>query len=407
MNPQYRQQIVQQLSMRGIPATEENIARVASSSGQPMQEMPQGPSTGMQLAQAGVGMVGTELGRRGVEAGINALAPSTAPAASAAAPAMLASAPAAAAPAIAPITANSAINSYMAAATPAPLAPTAAQPMSLAGTASAALPYAVGGAGLYGLYNTIDNSYKYQQRGKDLGMTAAQGAASGAAIGSVIPGVGTLIGAGVGGLIGLASGYIGSSKDAHQQTRDAARDRMEQLGIYEHTPATKERFSMGGDGKYRLPDGRRSYEIVKGQAEGRQEREYTPEEAQAVGLLNPLGMIVAGSADTKDSKIKAAGNAVGLLYNQLDQNVGEAGVNMDEIRSLYDKAGADQGSMFKALEMMRQGGAISEEQQAAANNAINQIYGQEYYTEQASPEEQAMNEIKAFELLGINKDKKR
>lgn len=404
MNPQYRQQIVQQLSMRGIPATEENIARVASSSGQPTPQMPQGPSTGMQLAQAGVGMVGTELGRRGVEAGINAIAPSTAPA-TAAAPAMLASAPAAAAPAIAPITTNSAVNSYMAAATPAPLAPTTAQNApSVLGTVA---PYIPVGIGAYGLYNTIDNSYKYQQRGKDLGMTAAQGAASGAAIGSFGGPIGMGIGAGVGGLIGLASGYFGSSKDAHQQTRDAARDRMEQLGIYEHTPATKESFSMGGDGKYRLPDGRRSYEIVKGQAEGRPERDYTPEEAQAVGLLNPLGMIVAGSADTKDSKIKAAGNAVGLLYNQLDQNVGEAGVNMDEIRSLYDKAGADQGSMFKALEIMRQGGAISEEQQAAANNAINQLYGQEYYTEQASPEEQAMNEIKAFELLGINKDKKR
>jgi hypothetical protein len=251
-------------------------------------------------------------------------------------------------------------------------------------------PYLQGAGGLlgaYGLYNTVDKSYAHRQRGKDLAMTAGSGAASGAAIGSSIDamtggatmGAGTTIGAIIGSLIGLGSGWAGSDKDAHQMTRDFMRDQMEKAGIYEHHPVTDEKFSMGADGGYRFDDGRRAYEIVKGQAIGDPEREYTEEEGRIVGALNPMGWILAGGADRDDIKIKAAGNSVGLLYNELAEN-GAEGISDDEIRDLYSRAGLDHASAFETLNYLRSRGLLTEDEQRAGHNALNELYGSEYYT---------------------------
>ncbi len=405
MDPRRRESIIRALTIRGIPVTEENIQRTAA--GPQLQQQGSNGGAGQLAAQAGRVVAGaglSELGRRGVRAGIEALAPTTAQTTSSAlsAPTVVSASP---------VAANTALSSGVS--TPGMVIPDASMYTNSGATTGSMLGTAVnvgtGILGAYGLYNTIDDSYKRQQRGKDLGMTAGSGAASGAAIGSSIDaltggatlGAGTALGAIIGGLIGLGSGYFGSEKDAHQLTRDAVRDRMVDLGLYEHTPATKERFSMGGDGGYRLPDGRRAFEIVQGQAEGSPIRDYTEEEGQLVGALNPLGLLLAGGGDTEESKIKAAGNAVGLLYNQLKENVGEPGVSMDEVRGLYGKAGADQGSLFRALDLMRQGGAISEDQHLAANNAINQLYGREYYTEQQAAEDLALADEQARRLLGM------
>lgn len=397
INPQYREQIVRQLTSRGVPVTEENILKVAQGGTQGQaQAMPQMPSAGQQLAQTGINAAGTSLGQQAVKAGIGALAGTGATTAATAGTGAAATGTALAAPTVV-------------SATPVATATTAAAGAPIAAPIAAGLGQAaLGIGGAYGLYNTVDKSWKYKQRGSDLAKTTGKGAASGAAIGTAImPGVGTAVGAGIGALTGFVSGFAGSGKDAHQRTRDDMRDRMVELGLYQHTPATKEQFTMGADGKYRLDDGRRAFEIVKGQAEGRPERDFTPEEAQAIGLLNPLGTLVALGSDKENDKVKGAGNTVGLLYNELDRNVGEAGVNVDEIKSLYDKAGADQGSLFKAFEKMTQAGAITPEEQAGYNNAINQLYGQEYYSDQQTAEDLAASELKANRLLGINGKEKR
>ena len=265
-------------------------------------------------------------------------------------------------------------------------------------------PYVQGAQGVlgaYGMYNTIKDSYKRSQRGKELGMTAGSGAASGAAIGSSIDaltggatlGAGTALGAIVGGLIGLGSGYFGSDKDKHQIARDYARDRMVNLGIYEHKPATDEVFSMGGDGGYRLPDGRRAFEIVKGMAEGAPEREFTQREGEVIGALNPLSYIVGQGRSRGDVDI--AGNTTGLLYNEL-ANRGEEGVTDAEILDLYSRAGATHGSAFEAINTLAELEAISEEEQRAAHNALNQIYGSEYYSTEDNADREA-----ARRLLGL------
>lgn len=236
-----------------------------------------------------------------------------------------------------------------------------------------------GGAalGAYGLYDTIAGSYERRQRGEDLAMTTGQGAASGAAAGSAIPGVGTAIGAIVGGLIGLGSGYAGSDKDEHQLTRDWLRDQFVDMGIYEHTPATEDTFSMGGDGGYRLPDGRRAFEIVQGMAEGAPVRDFTEAEGEAIGALNPLAWIAAGGADREG--VPVAGNGVGLLYNELNEG-GDPGISTEELQSLYMNAGLDHQTAFEALNLLATREMISQEEQAAGHNALNQLWGEEYYT---------------------------
>ena len=449
---EYRAQIIEILKARGIPPTEENILKVANAK----KPQPKKPSTGEQLltgiggaAATGLGMYGGRAIGEGIAAQMGVGAdPSTDTSTGSGGGSGLGSAGQAVAggttayianevgkqvakqvanQAAANVGANAAtqtaanVGANAATQTAANVGANAAT--GAAGTsgygitvpgsmgtgaasqgAAAYAPYLQGAGGVlgaYGMYNTIKDSYKRSQRGKELGMTAGSGAASGAAIGSSIDaltggatlGAGTALGATIGGLIGLGSGYFGSDKDKHQIARDYARDRMVNLGIYEHKPATDEVFSMGGDGGYRLPDGRRAFEIVKGMAEGAPEREFTQREGEAIGALNPLSYIVGQGRSRGDVDI--AGNTTGLLYNEL-ANRGEEGVTDAEILDLYSRAGATHGSAFEAINTLAELEAISEDEQRAAHNALNQLYGSEYYSTEDNADREA-----ARRLLGL------
>lgn len=371
---EYRAQIIEILKARGIPPTEENILKVANAK----KPQPKRPSTGEQLltgiggaAATGLGMYGGRAIGEGIAAQMGVGNAAT----------------------------GAAGTSGYGITVPGSMGTGAASQ-----GAAAYAPYLQGAGGVlgaYGMYNTIKDSYKRSQRGKELGMTAGSGAASGAAIGSSIDaltggatlGAGTALGAIIGGLIGLGSGYFGSDKDKHQIARDYARDRMVNLGIYEHKPATDEVFSMGGDGGYRLPDGRRAFEIVKGMAEGAPEREFTQREGEVIGALNPFSYIVGQGRSRGDVDI--AGNTTGLLYNEL-ANRGEEGVTDAEIMDLYSRAGATHGSAFEAINTLAELEAISEEEQRAAHNALNELYGSEYYSTEDNADREA-----ARRLLGL------
>ena len=90
-----------------------------------------------------------------------------------------------------------------------------------------------------------------------------------------------------------------------------------------------------------------------------------------------------------------AGNTTGLLYNEL-ANRGEEGVTDAEILDLYSRAGATHGSAFEAINTLAELEAISEEEQRAAHNALNQIYGSEYYSTEDNADREA-----ARRLLGL------
>lgn len=396
------------MQQNGRYPTPEEIQAAKQEQGQAQQQT-SGPSTAQQVGQvaAGVGMAGLghQAGRYVVNQGAQALgygAQGANAGAQLAAPTVLGASDVAGQAALqAPTVAGAqAVGTGAQGATAGTTTTSGAQlGASMLGTAATV----VGGlAGAYGLYDSINNSYQHKQTGSDLAMTTAGGAASGAGLGFAIgtalggPVLGLALGAALGGGAGFGSGIAGSGKDAHQITRDAIRDRMVGYGLYEHTPATQGVHSMGGDGGYRLPDGRRNFEIVAGQAEGAPERDYTQDEGYAVGALNGLGYVLAGGADTEENKIKAAGNAVGLLYNHLD-NQGPDGVTADEIRGLYEQAGFGHQTAFEAMNLMAQNGAISQEEQAAAHNALNELYGQEYYT--PNDEEEAQRAIEAAAAL--------
>lgn len=233
-------------------------------------------------------------------------------------------------------------------------------------TLAAVAPFIGGAAGLYGMYDlAADTKYK-----GEAGKKTAQGAASGAALGSAVPGVGTALGAAIGAALGFTSSQIGSGKDVRQVGRDSLREQMQELGLLDEE-FTLEGVDLGKDGGFRFEDGRKIYEVIPGMESGAQ---IEGEVGDAVGALNPLGFIAARGHDDMQ------GYATGMLYNALSGGNQNDAVTPDEVRGLYQKAGLDQKTAFEGINLLFQSGRLTEDEARAAQNAINQTFGQEYYS---------------------------
>jgi hypothetical protein len=272
------------------------------------------------------------------------------------------------------------------------------------GYASQALPYLGAAAGAYGLYQVAEQGFDQRQTGSDLAMTAGTGAVSGAALGSYFGPWGTGIGAVLGGLYGLAAGYTGGAKGEHQLARDRGIDVMERTGFiqddqdgifrspfeasreYNNVGHKGERignnFFIGGDGGFRLDDGRQNFEIIKGQADGNAERDYTEQESYNLRSLIPASMLISGHGQDKQ---EIMGNTAMRLYNALD-NTGEDGISDNELRATYRQlTGAEdddsaQMKAFETLNYMAQTGRISKEDQIAGQIGLNQAFGKNYFS---------------------------
>jgi hypothetical protein len=172
------------------------------------------------------------------------------------------------------------------------------------------------------------------------------------------------------------SKMFGSGKDGYQQSRDDIRSTMQSLGILDDNYQGFNGADMSKDGGFRFDDGRKVYEVASGQEDGT--ANFTLDQSNAIGGLNPLGWILGQGTRNKES----AGYGTGLLYNTLGQ---DGNVTNDEIKSVYDKAGLNQIDASLALEMLGGAGKITQDEQLAGIGGLNTLYGQNY----ESPEDKA------------------
>ncbi len=162
----------------------------------------------------------------------------------------------------------------------------------------------------------------------------------------------------------------GSGKDELQQQRDSLRTEMQELGLIDED-YTLNGVDLGKDGGFRFEDGRRIYELIPGMEDG---AVIDGDIGEAAGALNPLGFLVSRGDDSTQ------GYVTGMLYNALTGGDRNDGVSSNEVRELYDQAGLDQATAFEGINILHQSGQLTEDEARAAQNAINQTFGVEYYS---------------------------
>ena len=367
INPQVRANIERSFQAKyGRLPTDTEVNQMVSSTQQGAKpNIPSVPSTGEQIGRTALQAGGVGLAKEGVKAAWNAATAST---------------PTLATPSV--------IGAERIAS-----APTAIGAERLGSSSSAVqggLGSTVGNTlgvagGLYSAYELgkgLEKASKYKQSGSDLAMTTGVSALQGAGVGGgVAAGLGLLgatgvgfvpalaLGALFGGGAGLGAGLMGSGKKTDQIMRDKIRDNYQEAGLIGDDYMLNN-FDIGKDGGFRTDRGTRVQEVDFKEQGAR----------EAVGALNPLGWLTSG---IEDQEMK--GMSTGMLYNALSA---DDGVTMDEVRGLYDKAGLDQASAFEGVTKLYNEGLLTEQEARAGQAALNELYGQEYY----SPEDEEERE---------------
>lgn len=238
------------------------------------------------------------------------------------------------------------------------------------------------GAGAYGLYklgDSLSEQGQYQMDSEDLlkstGSNALTGAAAGAAIGSAVPGVGTLVGGLIGGLLGGGTSaginIFGSGKSQDQLVRDELRSIAQGANVLDDNYMSNG-VDLGKDGGFKFGDGRRIYEIVPSDTSNGAPI-FSEDQANAIGMLAPLGALISRGDDKYQNQFTS------MLVNAAQEG-GDAGITNSEIRQMYDRTGLGQGDIFEGVNELYRQGRISEDEARAQQNALNQLYGQEYYS---------------------------
>lgn len=180
---------------------------------------------------------------------------------------------------------------------------------------------------------------------------------------------------GIGGILGSRD-FFGTSKTQDQMMRDTYRSRMQDVGLLDDEYMLNG-VDLGKDGGFRFEDGRQIFDVVAANEDG--SATFDEATGEAVGALNPLGYLLSGGDD------KFQGQLTGMLYNSLAEG-GEDGVTTAEIRQLYDKMGLDHAGAFETINNLHSQGNISENEALSAQNALNQIYGEEYISPDSAEE---------------------
>lgn len=351
----YKEQIRNVLAMRGVEPTEDNIRKVM----QAQRKAPSAPGAGEQLLMGVGGALATGLGAYGGRALGGYLSSGLGGAGSTAAPAAAVAKPVAA-------TAGMSIPGSLGAGS-------AGLGGTLGGIAAAAAPAAVLGAGAYGLYNEFNDA-----EGKSVGDAILDSAKKPSfylnPVNYFLPGAGSILGS-----------LFGSGKDPWQkQLREGVvRDSWQDAGILDDDfRLLGSNLDLELDGGFRFDDGRSIYEVIPGQEKLGMDN-FTEAQAQGIGALNPLGVLTVGG-DQGDlngfDRDISKGMATGMAFNALND---DGSITNDELRNVYDTyasgLGLDSGHglVAKLGEMYNQG-QIGEDV-FAYQNALNDIYGLEYY----------------------------
>ena len=225
-------------------------------------------------------------------------------------------------------------------------------------------------AGGYLAYDTLKDAGQFKASGKQKAMTTGKMAAAGASIGAGVGGpVGAAIGAGIGGLVGLGSEVFGSSKSESQVTRDNIRKAWRDLGILDQNMSYNG-FDVDQDGKARLSDGRRIYEVGAGMEKGTADPfsgEQGAIRGRIVGDLNPLNVVL--SAGDR----KATGWGTGMMFNMLYEGGGK-NIKKQDVFNLYDKVFQNQNQAIQSIDELVRNGKITSGEGDAYKNAVTNIY---------------------------------
>lgn len=229
---------------------------------------------------------------------------------------------------------------------------------------SVALPAAAALAVAYSGYRAFDDIRKGETNNA-IKTSGIFGGVGGAGIGALLaknPYLGYLGGGAVGALLTKGLGR----KDEHEKARNDINSAFQKSGLVDDDYMFNG-FDAGKDGRFRLDDGRKSYEIIKGQ-EDEGAVWSDPEISEAVSKLNPLGFLFASG------KAEEQGYGTGKLYNMLKET-GDDGVTDQEILGLYDKLGVTPQEVASTLEIMANEGKVKKEDLAILNNSIEKVAG--------------------------------
>jgi len=241
-------------------------------------------------------------------------------------------------------------------------------------------------AGTYGLINDWGN--------KDpIGMGM-----SGAAIGAGAVGTAALMGAqmgsfagpigmGIGLIAGAALGFIKTGKGKDQKYRDYTRKALIKNNIAFHgkRPENKahvymkvlgKKWNIGKDGSDKFI-GKDGNEVHYGF-----ESDWSnPLTGHAAITMAPIGMILSNGDHKGNISAQFMNNAVKRAKTPEE---------MDAMaKDIYDQLGYTQGDLFREFERFRQEGKYTLEQQKAANDGVNQIFGHVRTAEDSAKERQA------------------
>ncbi len=212
----------------------------------------------------------------------------------------------------------------------------------------------------YSLYGIINDWGKSTPA-----MGAMRGATAGAYIGSIIPGVGTLIGGAIGGVAGAISGLFHSGKHKNQIQRDQVREFLRNAQIIDSDNslqlANGERFDIGKDGGARYLG-----------LDGVERRPYVtdpsnPLTAEAIGLVNPLAIILTGG----DPGLSSA--FAGYFSNAIVSNAQDLeGVRQNAL-AIFSKFQVTPEQLIAGLENLTASGKIPPEDFAAYANGVRTL----------------------------------
>jgi hypothetical protein len=225
--------------------------------------------------------------------------------------------------------------------------------------------------GAVGMYDILRNTGQIKQNPRQRAMSTVQGAASGAAIGSPGGPVGAGIGAVIGGLIGLGESLFGSGKGENQAIRDSIRKTWRKLGILDKDMEYKG-FDVDQDGKKRLSDGRRIYEIGAGQEKGEGDPfagEQGAVRGEIVADINPLNVIMFGGDK------KAQGYGTGMMFNMLYETSGGK-ISKKDVFDLYNKTFANRENALSHIDELIKKEKISAEEGAVYKGNIARLYSE-------------------------------
>lgn len=228
--------------------------------------------------------------------------------------------------------------------------------------------YAIPGitAGVSG-YNLAKNLMDNQKDAKGGAMSGAGlGAGAAALLGLGPLGVGlSLLGGGLGG--GLLGGVIGGNKDKDQLTRDATRKKLKGNLIndnYQVGLADGSMFDIGKDGDAMLKNSGINID-------GKNQRRYfdadfsRADTGDVVGMLNPLGSIIAGGSG------KIGSDFTGYLTNAAQSS----GDTRSNARAFYDKMGITKEIAQQILNEMVGANKLSAADRQAYEGGLNTVFG--------------------------------